>query len=220
MFKDAMNLVTAKSSAFWRLEAVLSLGQVLVAGKEIQLRLALSPLLSAQMDGWQWARQAAEFLLAKVQNFQKHDAAFQEKEEYSPVVTHKQLLQTLRTFDPLITNQQLEWVLGKEHTSGSSLVSLEELWADLQEGDFEVDPVELSFDMLSDQNQEFLDLEKVREALTQSGISGLTDEIMSKAIRRIRDLARENVRDARGKKKEEVDFRDYRTPSCGRSGWS
>lgn len=82
---------------------------------------------------------AAEFLLAKVQNFQKHDAAFQEKlfvslamdqsneaafltrfsrfvvcflqekEEYSPVVTHKQLLQTLRT--QFLHCLGLEWKL-------------------------------------------------------------------------------------------------------------
>ncbi|CAK9118586.1 unnamed protein product [Durusdinium trenchii] len=194
MFKDAMNLVTAKSSE--PVQARSSIVSRASAGGRERNSVAFGPVASTLSTNGRLAmgQEAAESAWKFVQNFQKHDAAFQEKEEYSPVVTHKQLLQTLRTFDPLITNQQLEWVLGKEHTSGSSLVSLEELWADLQEGDFEVDPVELSFDMLSDQNQEFLDLEKVREALTQSGISGLTDEIMSKAIRRIRDLARENVR--------------------------
>lgn len=160
------------------------------------------------------SKEAAMTAWSFVETFQKHPFDGDE-DASSPVktVTFKQLLQTLRTFDPDITHQQIEWVLVKEDSTGSTAVTFDEVWANLEDGDLErldIDPLEQSFARLADERQEYLDLKKIGTALHTSGIHGVTDDIMGKCTRRIRELAHENVRDARGKKKDDIDFRDYR----------
>lgn len=122
-----------------------------------------------------------------VETFQKHPFDGDE-DASSPVktVTFKQLLQTLRTFDPDITHQQIEWVLGKEDSTGSTAVTFDEVWANLEDGDLErldIDPLEQSFARLADERQEYLDLKKIGTALHTSGIHGVTDDIMGKCTR-------------------------------------
>jgi len=161
------------------------------------------------------SKEAATYAWNFVENFQKYDAADEDLSDSSstPNVTYKQFLSTLRTFDPDVTYEQIAWVLGKEEARANNLVTFNEIWQNLDDGDLDkldVDPLEQSFARLVDQNQEYLDLQKVGNALQSAGIHGVTEDIMEKCTRRIRELARENVRDARGKKKDDIDFRDYR----------
>eukprot|EP00434_Breviolum_minutum_P023767 symbB.v1.2.020966.t1/scaffold1791.1/size101237/6 len=166
------------------------------------------------------SKEAATYAWNFVENFQKYDATDEDAaskdlsdSSSTPNVTYKQLLSTLRTFDPDVTYEQIAWVLGKEEARGNTIVTFNEIWQNLDDGDLDkldVDPLEQSFARLVDQNQEYLDLQKVGNALQSAGIHGVTEDIMEKCTRRIRELARENVRDARGKKKDDIDFRDYR----------
>ena len=47
----------------------------------------------------------------------------------------------------------------EENSSGANIIHFEDLWACL-EGDFELEPTEQSFEVLADENGEYLDLQK------------------------------------------------------------
>lgn len=120
-------------------------------------------------------------------------------------ITMKTLLNALRSVDPNISFAEVEWVMGKENATNDTPVSVDEFLDMMAEDLPDFDPLEHSFHYICDA-EGHMDMEKVRDTMILSGELGVTETILSAAVKRMV----EEQAPTHKKKKGPIEFRDYR----------
>mmetsp|Transcript_37573 Transcript_37573/g.70047 ORF Transcript_37573/g.70047 Transcript_37573/m.70047 type:complete len:239 (+) Transcript_37573:82-798(+) len=160
---------------------------------------------SAVVLGSSISKDAVEKAWTYAGGFRKRSLPVGSEAEENMQLPIKTFLGALRSIDPNITFRELEWVLGKEDTNNDTKVSLDDLLETLStEDDAEFDPLEHSFHYFCDASGH-LDLAKVRDVLSFAGEVGVTETIVSFAMKRMMDEQGDERR-----KKGPIEFRDYR----------